>query len=130
VTPVFGISATYLPYDETLLSVQAARRVESSAATPNLNIEYTGVTLSAQQRFAQHYYLGLVVSYENAHYYSFDGSPFSRDDDVFSIEPNFRVVISRSAAAQVGYVYRTDSSTVSRYTFDQNQVFLQLNVLF
>ena len=130
VTPVFGISGTYLPYDETLLSLEAARRVESSAATPNLNIEYTGVTLSAQQRFAQHYYLGLAVSYENAHYYGIDGSPFSRDDDVFSIEPNFRVVLSRSAAVQVGYVYRTDSSTVSRFTFDQNQVFLHLDVLF
>ena len=130
VTPVFGISARYLPYDGTLLSVQAARRVESSAATPNLNIEYTGGTLSAEQRFAQHYYLGLAVSYENAHYYGIDGSPFSRDDDVFSIEPNFRVELSRSAAVQAGYVYRTDSSTVSRFTFDQNQVFLHLDVLF
>ena len=130
VTPVFGISARYLPYDQTLLSLQAARRVESSAATPNLNIEHTGGTLSAQQRFAQHYYLGLAVSYENAHYYGIDGAPYSRDDDVFSIEPSFRVVLSRSAAVQIGYVYRTDSSTVSRFTFDQNQVFLNLDVLF
>jgi hypothetical protein len=130
VTPVFGVTARYSPYDATLLSVQAARRVESSAATPNLNIEYTGGTVSAQQRFAQHYYLGLVVSYENAHYYGIDGSLFSRDDDVFSIEPNFRVVLSRSAAVQAGYVYRTDSSTISRFTFDQNQVFVQLDVLF
>ena len=130
VTPVFGITASYSPYDATLLSVQAARRVESSAATPNLNIEYTGGTVTAQQRFAQHYYLGLVVSYENAHYYGIDGSLLSRDDDVFSIEPNFRVVLSRSAAVQAGYVYRTDSSTVSRFTFDQNQAFVQLDVMF
>ena len=129
-TPVFGISASYLPFDETLLSVEAARRVESSAATPNLNIEYTGVTFRAQQRFAQHYYLGLTVSYENAHYYGIDGSPFSRDDDVFSIAPHFRVELSRSAAVQAGYVYYSDSSTVSRYTFNQNQVFLHLDVLF
>jgi len=130
VTPVFGISASYLPFDETLLSVEAARRVESSAATPNLNIEYTGVTFRAQQRFAQHYYLGLTVSYENAHYYGIDGSPFSRDDDVFSIAPHFRVELSRSAAVQAGYIFYSDSSTVSRYTFNQNQVFLHLDVLF
>ena len=130
VTPVFGISGSYLPYDETLLSLEAARRVESSAATPDLNIEYTGVTFRAEQRFAQHYYLGLAASYENAHYYDVDGLPFSRDDDVFSIAPHFRVELSRSAAVQVGYVYYNDSSTVSHYTFNQNQVFLHLDVLF
>jgi hypothetical protein len=130
VTPVFGIGARYLPYDETLLSLEAARRVESSAATPNLNIEYTGVTFRAQQRFAQHYYLGLAVSYENAHYYDINGLPFSRDDDVFSIAPHFRVELSRSAAVQAGYIYYSDNSTVSHYTFNQNQVFVHLDVLF
>jgi hypothetical protein len=129
-TPVFAISAHYTPFDQTLLALEGSRRTENSATSPGINIEYTGFTFTARQRFAQHYYLGLSASYQAAHYYDFSKSDVQRDDDIFSIRPYVRMELSRSAALEVGYSFYRDSSRVSRFSFEQNQAFLHLDVLF
>jgi len=129
-TPVFGLALSYTPFEQTLFSLEGSRRVENSAGTAGLNIEYSTLTLNIRQRLAQHYYIGTSASYQAARYVELTGNASNREDDLYDVQPYVRMDISKTAALQAGYVFRRDSSSVERFTFRQNQVYLHLNLFF
>jgi hypothetical protein len=129
-TPVFGLALNYTPFEQTLFSLEGSRRVENSALTSGLNIEYSTLTLDIRQRLAQHYHIGTSASYQAARYVELTSPASNREDDLFDVQPYVRMDISKTATLQAGYVFRRNSSSVERFTFRQNQVYLHLNLFF
>jgi hypothetical protein len=129
-TPVFGLALNYTPFEQTIFSLEGSRRVENSALTSGLNIEYSTVTLDIRQRLAQHYHIGTSASYQAARYVEITGPASNREDDLYDVQPYVRMDISKTATLQAGYVFRRNSSSVERFTFRQNQVYLHLNLFF
>jgi hypothetical protein len=130
VTPVFGLALTYTPFEQTVFSVEGSRRVENSASTSGVNVEYTGVTLNARQRFGGHYYLGASAGYQAARYVELTGDGSQRSDEVFNVQPYVRIDLSKTAAVEVGYLFQHDSSTLERFSFRQSEAFVHLNLFF
>lgn len=130
VEPVFELTANYAPSDSTILTLSAARRLENSAGAADLDIISSAVEFNIRQRFAHHYYIGLIGSFLSNQYIDLTSRDFSRDDQVLSIQPYLKMDVTKSSAIELGYRYRHDSSTIDRFTFGQNQAFLHVDILF
>ncbi len=54
----------------------------------------------------------------------------ARRDNIVLLQPYVKLILSKSAAVELGYSFRHDDSNVDRFTFSQNRVFLQFDALF
>ena len=130
VEPVFQFGVNYHPWDQTLVTLGAARQLKNSAGTRGVDIISTTVDFNARQRFAGRYYLGLIGSFQSARYISVLEDDNGRRDLILLLQPYLKMDLSKSAALEVGYGFRHNDSTIDRSTFSQNQVFAHLDVLF
>ena len=130
IEPVFECGAHYHPWNQTLVTLGAGRRLENSAGTPGGDIIATALDFNARQRFAERYYVGLIGSFQSARYISVLDNNDPRTDWVLLLQPYLKMDISRSAAIEVGYAFRHDDSTVNQFMFSQNRVFVHLDLLF
>ena len=130
VEPVFQFGLNYQPWEQTFITLGLARQLDNSAGTPGFDIISTEVDLDARQRFASHYYIGLVARFQSAQYLSVVSNSGARQDDIFLLQPYLKMDISKSATVELGYTFRHDDSNVDRFTFNQSRVFLQFDALF
>lgn len=129
--PVFGLGLTYSPFYQSMIGVTASRSIINSAGTAGQDIVISNVMLKARQRFFRRYYLGLEASYQNSEYVDASSSSLAdRSDDLISIQPSAKMDITKSAALEIGYLWRRNTSSLDSFTFTQNQVYLHLDILF
>ncbi len=128
-TPVFGITASWLPRQGTLLSLSASRRTYSSASLDGQNYIATGVALDARQRFTDRSNITLSVGYENLEYQAAQQNVSAgRVDNFLYIRPGFEVVMTSYCALGIYYEYSQDDSTDPAYGFTRDRLGLQLNL--
>ena len=132
VTPVFNAQAAYTPYELLKFRFDTYRRVQPSIATAGQNTVVTGVSAGAEYRFLQRWQASVAAGYEHAQYErSGHGTkaPDRKDNYAFG-----RIGVDYSFAhnwrAGAFYSYRTNDSTRSGSSFDNNQVGLQSSVAF
>ncbi len=130
IEPVFQAGLSYQPWEQTSLTLGLARRVDNSAGTPGFDLISTEVDFEVRQRFAGHYYIGFVARYQSAQYLSIVDDSGARRDEIVLLRPYAKMDISKSAAIEVGYSFRSDDSNVDRFTFKQNRVYVQFDALF
>ena len=132
VDPVFGLGLTFSPVYQSRLSLAASRSIINSAGTAGQDIVVSNVAFSARQRFFRRYHLGFEASYQNSEYIDAHSNFIAADrsDDLVSLQPSAKMDITRSAALEVGYLWRRNTSTSDSFTFTQNQVYVHLNLLF
>jgi hypothetical protein len=131
--PVFGLEVDYKPFPHTEVMISGLRQTENSAGVSFQNILSTSANFRARQRFLQRFYVGLEASYANYSYNEIGGAISSgpqRTDNSFSVRPNVRMELTKNASIELSYQYRRDRSTFSRFSFVDNQLFLQADVLF
>ena len=129
--PVFGLGATYLPSNSTIISLEASRDVNSTAQITRSSVKRTSFSIDVQQRFHQFIYLTLSAGYTNAVYDLAPGVVTAgRTDDVFYIYPSIGFDITRHASLQIGYRYLRDESSLPAFTFTDNRISVQLNLSF
>jgi hypothetical protein len=129
--PVFGVGISYHPFDQTTIDLAASRSIENSVGVAGEDIVSTSINVDIRQRFFRRYYLGFKADYLNAEYIETSASRnFSRTDKVYSLSPYVRMEVTKTAAVMAGYASRHDDSSLSDFTFSENQVFLQVNLLF
>lgn len=123
VTPVFDLGASYQPFDGTAITLSGNRRVQNSASLGGQDYTTTNIHLAIAQRFLRRFSLGLAVGYENSEYFStFQGVNATRSDDYYYVQPSIDATIARWWTAGGYYLYRQNSSSLSFFSFDDNQV--------
>jgi putative beta-barrel porin BBP2 len=122
-TPVFEVGLTHHPFEGTTINLAAGRRIYNSGFLPNEDFADTYVVGRFQQRLFHRLYFGLGAGYENSDYFAAkDNVSAPRNDDYWFIEPSLDVLITRWLSAGVYYLHREDSSNISFFSFDDNQV--------
>ena len=122
-TPVFEVGLTYYPFDGSTFTLAAGRRIYNSGFEPDQDFANTYVIGRFQQRLFHRLYFGLAGGYENSDYFAAkDNVDAPRNDNYWFIEPSLDVLITRWLSAGVYYLHRKDSSNISFFSFDDNQV--------
>lgn len=133
VSPVFGIGATYLPFDSMSIHLDGYRRVRPSAIFNDANYSVTGVVVSVRQRFLHRFYLTLAGGYEATEYDSIDEeSAFNRDrdDHYFFLRPSVEFRIGDRTSVELSYEHRNNDSDVEEFEFTNNRVGVKVGVFF
>jgi hypothetical protein len=130
-TPVFEVGLEHHPFEGTNITLAAGRRMYNSGFLGNQDFANTYVVGRFQQRLFRRVYLGLGGGYENSNYFATTNNISApRDDDYWFIEPSVDVLITRWLSTGVYYLHREDSSSVSFFSFDDNQVGVRATVRF
>ncbi|MGE5208486.1 MAG: outer membrane beta-barrel protein [Alphaproteobacteria bacterium] len=130
-TPVFEVGLEHHPFEGTLISLAAGRRMYNSGFLANQDFANTYIVGRFQQRLFRRLYLGLGGGYENSDYFATTNNVSApRNDDYWFIEPSLDVLITRWLSTGVYYLHREDSSNISFFSFDDNQVGVRATVRF
>jgi hypothetical protein len=133
ISPVFDLGATYQPFDGTNIQLNGSRQTFNSAALGGQDFSSTTLSLSLRQRFLQRFTLGVMLSYENADYFStvtnqtFDSD---RSDNYISVQPTVDVAVTRFWSVGAFYLHRRDDSSIESFSFQENQVGFRTSLKF
>ena len=120
VTPIFGVTIQYQPFDQTRFSVSASRTV-SPASFQNQTTESTGISADLNQRLLGRLYLDLSGGYGRAKYLSLAslanqiGYGTGRSDDSYSFNARLTCPLLKRATVSVFYQYSENSSSQTGY---------------
>jgi hypothetical protein len=130
-TPVFEVGLTHHPFEGTTINLAAGRRIYNSGFQAGEDFANTYVVGRFQQRLFHRLYFGLGGGYENSDYFAASRNVSApRNDDYWFIEPSLDVLITRWLSAGVYYLHREDSSNISFFSFDDNQVGVRATLRF
>ena len=131
ITPVFDLGITYTPFDGSALSITGSRRIAPSGSAAGQDFGSTQFTVSGSQRFAQRFFLRLTGGYENVTYVAASpGVSSPREDNYYFVEPAIDVKIMRFWYAGGFYLHRQDNSSLSNFSFNENQAGIRLTFVF
>ena len=131
ISPVYEMSATYLPFDGTTITLSGNRRTQNSAVFQGQDYSSTTITLGARQRFLRRLYFGAVVGYENSSYFSTaPGIDASREDNYFFIQPSVDVTLTNFWTVGAYYLHRQSNSSSDFFSFNDNQFGLRTSLTF
>ena len=132
VTPIFGATIQYQPFEQTRLTVNAGRTVSASSFQNQTTVS-TGITGDLNQRLLGRLYLDLSGGYNTSKYVaSVSGLSTSRNDDVYSFNARLTYPLLKRATVSVFYGYSDNSSSQSGFTsgsgfsYTSNQVGLEI----
>jgi len=133
VTPIFGATIQYQPFDQTELSVGGSRTVNASAFQSEV-VENTAITAALNQRLFGKLHLDLSGSYGTTTYAAAAaGSSTSREDDLFSLSARLSCSLFKRGTVSVFYTYTDNSSSQSgfaaagsAYGFASSQVGIEI----
>jgi hypothetical protein len=130
-SPVFEVGLVHHPFEGTTFTLAAGRRIYNSGFLANQDFATTYIVGRFQQRLFQRVYFGLGGGYENSDYFATARNVSApRDDDYWFIEPSVDVLITRWLSAGVYYLHRQDVSSVSFFSFYDNQVGVRATLRF
>jgi hypothetical protein len=131
VSPVFGLNATYQPADGTTIALSGGRRIYNSGVLAGQDFAETTVDVSVRQRFLQRFYVSVAAGYQNSDYFSTVSTvSTNRKDDYYFIEPAIDFSITRFWTFGGYYLHRQNDSTLSSFSFDDNQVGVRTGLVF
>lgn len=121
-TPVFGVSAAYHPFEGTTVTLEARRREEISGSLTNQDYAATGVSLGVRQRVFDRLHVSFHGSYDNRDY---TGVSAVRRDDFYTLRTELELSLVRHFTVNVFYQYEQNDSNDSDRQFTDNQVGIQ-----
>ena len=128
-SPIFELRAVWTPAAETRVGLEAYRRVETSAFRPDQDILRTGVALTFQRELRGGFHFTFEGGYEVSDYTE-GGSAADRTDRHFFVRPGVLYNFARWGNASVTYVHRRNDSNRSASSFDNNQVSVQVSLIY
>lgn len=122
-TPIFGGTIQYQPFDQTRITV-AANRTITSSYYENEAVENTAVTVDFNQRLFGHLYLDLSGGYATSSYIAtFVGLSTGRNDDSYSFNVRLTCPFPKRGTASVFYQYGNNSSTQTGFALGSSGAF-------
>lgn len=133
VNPIFGVAATYRPFETTSLTFSANRGVAASLFADQIT-ETTSASLALAQRFLERFQGSLAAGVSFIDYQGtsrvrqsvFEG----RNDDVVFVSAGLSTAIFKKGSASASYTHSQNSSSLQEYTYDSNTISLQLGYHF
>jgi len=130
-SPVFGIGATWTPFDSTTIIIDAYRDEYNSPTLFGQNYYATGFAGRIRQRFFQKVYLGLGGGYENSEYDNTVSTvSATREDNYFYVRPSIDYQVTDWWSVGAFYMYRDNDSTSAPNNFYNNQAGFQTSLSF
>ncbi|HST30036.1 MAG TPA: hypothetical protein VLK27_04285 [Chthoniobacterales bacterium] len=148
-TPVFSISASWLPWDSTRIIFGATREIYNSAAqnrisrpvgrTPSIDSktaqDYVDTNLSAtiRERLCRQLYFILVGGYEHVDYFNTIDTPVplpTLTDDYFYVQPSVDILLTRFWSLGGYYLHRKNSGSISTVGFYSNEYGVRTSIKF
>jgi hypothetical protein len=129
-TPVFNASVTYQPFEQTLLTLTANRTVTASYLQ-NQFTECSAISGSIQQRFLAKLTLNVSGGFTSTSYQSTVlGTTVNRKDDRSTINVRFSYAFIQRGTASVFYDWSDNSSNANGFSYQSNQIGLELGYRF
>ena len=128
-SPIFGLRAVWIPAAETRIGLEGFRRVETSAFQPDEDILLTGVTLTFQRELRSGFHFIVEGGYQVSAYTG-GGSTSDRTDRYYFIQPGLLYNFAHWGNARVTYTRRSNDSNLSGSSFDNNQIAVQLSLIY
>jgi len=143
-TPVFAISAIYLPCDSTKLVLTASRQIYNSAAAataivpPNMSHsaqDYVDTSVSGmiRERVCKQLYLAVLGGYEHVEYFNAIDLPMPLPTlraDYFYVQPSADILLTRYWSFGGYYLRRQNSGSVSIIDFYSNEFGVRTTIKF
>lgn len=149
-TPVFSISASWLPCDSTRIIFGATRQILNSAAqtvqdhvdtNTNMTIrerlsqDYvdTNINMTIRERLSRQLYFIVLGGYEHVDYFNTIDSTTplpTLSDDYFYIQPSMDILLTRFWSLGGYYLRRQNSGTVSTVDFYSNEYGVRSSIKF
>ncbi len=132
-TPVFAISATYLPCDSTKIVLNATRQIYNSAARTAQDYVDTNVSGMIRERVCKQLYLTLLGGYEHVEYFNAIDLPMplpTLRDDYFYVQPSADILLTRYWSFGGYYLRRQNSASISTVDFYSNEAGVRTTIKF
>jgi hypothetical protein len=131
VSPVYDISGSYRPFENTIITIAGSGHTRNSASLAGQDFEETSISLTLSQRLFSRATFSLAEGYTHSAYLNAStGQSTARTDDYFYIEPAFDINVTRYWSVGVYYLYRTDLSTLAFFSFHDNQFGIRSSLIF
>lgn len=128
-SPIFGVRATWLPAAETRVGLDAYRRVDTSAFRPDQDILVTGFALTLQRELRAGFHLLLDGGYQVSEYTAGAGGA-DRTDSYYFVRPGVLYNFAHWGNARLTYTYRSNDSNRDASSFENNQISVQVSLIF
>jgi hypothetical protein len=131
ISPVYDISGSYQPFENTTITIAGSRNTRTSASLAGQDFEETSISLTVSQRLFNRATFSLAEGYSRSAYLSGNtGNSTARTDEYFYIEPAFDINVTRYWSVGIYYLYRTDLSTLAFFSFHDNQFGFRSSLIF
>jgi len=132
-TPVFSISASWLPCDSTRIIFGATRQVLNSAAQTAQDYVDTNLSMTIRERLSRQLYFIVLGGYEHVDYFNTIDSPMpllTLSDDYFYIQPSIDILLTRFWSLGGYYLRRQNFGSVSIVDFYSNEYGVRTSIKF
>ena len=132
-TPVFSISASWLPFDNTRLIFGATRQIYNSAAQTAQDYVDTNLSGTIRERICDQLYLIVVGGYEHVEYFNTIDSPNplpELKDDYFYVQPSLDILLTPFWSVGGYYLRRENSGSISIVGFYSNEYGVRMSIKF
>jgi hypothetical protein len=130
VTPIFGTTIQYQPFEQTQLTLGASRSV-SPSYFQSQNTESTSLTAGLSQRLLQEFNLGLSGEYATVNYVATTrGVSAGRTDNIYSFSASLSHSLTKRGTVSVSYSYIDNRSGGTGFSFSSNQIGVQVRYQF
>src|SRR5690242_8018957 len=132
-TPVFSISASWLPIDSTRFIFGATRQIYNSAAQTAQDYVDTNLSGTIRQRICQQLYFIVVGGYEHVEYFNAIDTPTplpELKDDYFYVQPSVDVLLTSFWSIGGYYLRRQNSGSISTVDFYSNEYGARMSIKF
>jgi hypothetical protein len=130
INPIMGASASYRPFDYTIISLSANRGVNTSLFADQIT-ESTSVSLSFGQRFLERFQGSLSGGIRMVDYQS--SSRFAktdRSDDIAFISASLGTQIFKKGSVSVSYSHSRNDSNEEAFSYDSDTFSVQVGYRF
>jgi len=130
VNPIFGASMNYRPFEYTTLFVRGNRSVNTSLFQSQIT-ENVEASAGINQRFFGKLNASLAGGFRTTKYVtSASTTSFNRSDDISYISTSLSLPVLKKGRISVFYSYNMNDSSLQGYSYNNNQVGLQLGYRF
>ena len=128
-TPIFEVRMAWMPASETRIGVEAFRRLETSSLRTDQDILLTGVAVTFQRELRSGFHLIVDGGYQVSDYTEGSNGD-NRTDRYLSLRPGLLYNFAHWGNARVTYAFRRNDSDRGESSFDNNQITMQLSLIY
>lgn len=127
--PVFEVKTIWTPMHGTRVTLEAFRRVDPSIERPEENLTYTGAALGIERQLYRGWVAALRGGYQFTDY-SGQTANGGREDSYWFVRPSLVYNFAEWGNVELAYEHRRNDSSQGESSFTDNQVSMQLSLIY